>query len=150
MPTHPLHEPIVPPPPPLRNRIAEGAKGGGVFAVYLMVMEYLIGLFEGDKVPLYRLAHLSAIPRVLAFVAGFMVGGALLRALKPFVSSVWSSMLLFMLCLVPICFGTGLMVFGWHATALLPLVLTFPLGASLGFIDWNNLYRSARPRDIPS
>jgi len=117
-----------------------------VLALYLLVGEFILFMFKGAEIPI---TSLTVIPRGLAYVGGFMLGGALLQGLKRFVGSVWESMLLFMLCSVPTLLGVGLMVFGWQLAALLPLVMSFPLGAALGFIDWNNLYRHARPRKIP-
>ena len=87
--------------------------------------------------------------RGIAFLLGFTLGGMLLQSLKPSVSSVFSSMLLGMLCLVPVLIGTGILIFGWQLAVLFPLVLSVPLGAAFGFIDWNNLYRRARPKRIP-
>lgn len=146
MPTRPIRLAGGPKQPPLRSRLREGAILGAVLAVYLFLGEFVIAMLKGETLPI---AHLAAIPRGLAYVGGFTLGGALLQGLKPVVGSVWESMLLFMLCSVPTLLGVGLMVFGWQLAALLPLVMTFPLGTALGFGDWNNLYRHARPRKIP-
>jgi hypothetical protein len=91
----------------------------------------------------------GVVPRGFAFLLGFTLGGMLLQSLKPSIGSVFSSMLLGMLCLVPVLVGTGILIFGWQLAALFLLVLAAPLGAALGFIDWNNLYRHARPKRIP-
>jgi len=117
-----------------------------MFGLYLLLGVVALNWFEHRKFlpPMSEL-----LPRATVFVLGFACGGALLQALKPSTRSVYAAMLLFMLCLVPALLGTGILMAGWRLAAMFLLVLTVPLGAALGFIDWNNLYRHARPRRIP-
>lgn len=123
-----------------------GAREGVAFAAFLLFVQLLIAPFEQLTLPL---TSWSVIPRGLAFGLGFAVAGACMRGLKPTVGSLYGTMLLFMLCLVPVLLGLGLMLAGWRPAALFPLVLAFPIGAMCGFIDWYNLYRNARPKRIP-
>jgi hypothetical protein len=117
-----------------------------VLALYFLV---LLVLFDRFWEPSGLTTGSGIVSRATAFLLGFAVGGGLLHALKPLVRSLYSSMLLAMLCLVPVLTGAGVLMAGWRWIALAMLVLTVPLGAALGFIDWNNLYKHARPKRIP-
>ena len=124
-----------------------GARLGGALGAYLLV---LLAVLDRIGEPTGLTTGSGVVLRAIAFLLGFTLGGILLQSVKPSVGSVFSSMLLGMLCLVPVLLvGAGLLIFGWHRAALYLLVLTVPLGAVLGFIDWHNLYRHSRPRRIP-
>lgn len=110
----------------------------------------LVGLCVVDRIkgPTALSAWPSILPRGFAFVLGMVLGTMVRNALAPAVHSVFASMLLFMLYLVPVLTGAGILMAGWRPPASFLLILTVPLGAALGFIDWYNLYRNARPKRI--
>jgi hypothetical protein len=140
----PVSEPSAP--SPLRSRVRRGVVEGGAFGLYLFLGLVALNWFEQRK---FLPATPQLLPRAIAFVLGLACGGALLQGLKPSVRSIYGAMLLFMVCLIPTLLGTGILMAGWRPAALFLLVLTVPLGAALGFIDWNHLYRHARARRIP-
>lgn len=118
-----------------------GARRGAAFGSYLLVVIWLGDRLEG---PEDAIITNDAVPWCFSFVLGWAVGGAMLRGFKPAVDSVYTAMLLAMLCLVPALIGTGLLLSGWRGTALDPLVLTIPLGAMLGFVGWRRQNSGAR------
>ena len=140
----PVSEPSAP--PPLRSRVRRGVLEGGAFGLYLLLGLVAINWFEQQK---FLPAMPELLPRAIAFVVGLACGSALLQGLKPSVRPIYAAMLLFTLCLVPTLVGAGILMAGWRWRALAMLVLTVPLGAALGFIDWNNLYKHVRPKRIP-
>ena len=140
----PVSEPSAP--LPLRSRVRTGVLEGGAFALYLLLGLVALNWFEQRR---FLPTAPELLPRAIAFVLGLACGGALLQGLKPSVRSIYAAMLLFMLCLVPTLLGAGVLMAGWRPAALFLLVLTVPLGAALGFIDWNHLYRHAQARRIP-
>lgn len=135
------------PPPSLKREAGRGALAGLLVGVCVLCGVVMLRLSDGSALPAFGWG-LSA--RVMTGLLSVSLGTAIARAGWTRVRSVFGAMCVGILAVTVGWLGLLASVPGGVPFLMLRFIwLAFPVGAFLGFVDWNNLYRNVRPRPIP-
>ena len=126
---------------------SRGARAGFAVGVYVLCGAMILTRLNGYALPTVSWGMFA---RVLVGLVSVATGTAIARAGWTRVRSVFGAMCVGILAVTAAWVGVLASVPGGVPLLVMRFIWPgFPIGAILGFIDWNDLYRNVRPGSIP-